>query len=211
MSGIVVIGGGQAGSSLTAKLRALGYEGDVTLVGEEPVPPYQRPPLSKAYLMGEMEAERLYLRPRDFYDEQGIALKLGARVEGIDRAAKTVTVGGEVLGYDQLALTTGSVPRRLPAAIGGALDGVFEVRTLADVDRMAPKFREGARVLVIGGGYIGLEAAAVASQEGAWRSRWSRWPNASCSGWRRRRRPISSGRCTPAMGWISAKAWDWRG
>ncbi len=166
MSGIIVIGGGQAGSSLVAKLRGLGFEGDVTLIGEEPVPPYQRPPLSKAYLLGDMEAERLYLRPRAFYADQKITLKLGAPVEAIDRLEKTVTVGGETLAYDQLALTTGSVPRRLPAAIGGALDGVYEVRTLADVDRMAPEFRDGARVLVIGGGYIGLEAAAVARKLG---------------------------------------------
>ena len=166
MGGIIVIGAGQAGASLVAKLRGLGYEGALTLVGEEPVPPYQRPPLSKAYLLGEMAAERLYLRPREFYAEQRIDLRLGAPVTGIDRAACTVRVGGEALAYEQLALTTGSIPRRLPAAIGGELDGVFEVRTLADVDRMAPAFRQGARALVIGGGYIGLEAAAVARKLG---------------------------------------------
>jgi len=166
MSSIVVIGGGQAGASLTAKLRALGYDGALTLICGEAVPPYQRPPLSKAYLLGEMEAERLYLRPAGFYAEQAIELRLGQTAAAINPAAKTVTVDGEVLAYDQLALTTGSVPRRLPAAIGGALDRVFEVRTLADVDRMAPAFTEGARVLVIGGGYIGLEAAAVAAKLG---------------------------------------------
>ena len=166
MSGIVAIGGGQAGASLVAKLRALGHDGPVTLVCGEPVPPYQRPPLSKAYLLGEMEAERLYLKPRDFYGEQGIALKLGVTASAIDRAARTVTVDGEVLAYDQLALTTGSVPRQLPTVIGGDLPGVYVVRTLADVDRMAPEFRAGRRVLVIGGGYIGLEAAAVARKLG---------------------------------------------
>lgn len=166
MSSISVIGAGQAGASLVAKLRSLGFDGDLTLIGEEPVPPYQRPPLSKAYLLGEMEAERLYLRPREFYDDQKVTLQLGARVDQIDKAAKTLTIGDETIAYDQLALTTGSVPRRLPAAIGGDLDDVFEVRTLADVDRMAPAFREGARVLVIGGGYIGLEAAAVARKLG---------------------------------------------
>lgn len=166
MAGIVVVGGGQAGASLVAKLRALGHDGPLTLICEEPVPPYQRPPLSKAYLMGEMEEERLYLRPATFYDDQNITLKIGAPAEVLDPATKTVTVGGEAISYDQLALTTGSLPRRLPAAIGGDLDGVFEVRTLADVDRMAAAFAPGKRVLIVGGGYIGLEAAAVASKLG---------------------------------------------
>ncbi|WP_317055979.1 NAD(P)/FAD-dependent oxidoreductase [Roseovarius rhodophyticola] len=166
MSGIVVIGAGQAGSSLVAKLRALGHEGAVTLIGAEPAPPYQRPPLSKKYLLGEMELERLYLRPESFYDENYIALRLGEEVTGIDPAAKTISVGNETLVYDQLVLTTGSAPRRLPASIGGALGGVYVVRDLQDVDAMAPEFKPGARVLIVGGGYIGLEAAAVAASKG---------------------------------------------
>lgn len=166
MSGIVVIGAGQAGSSLVAELRKQGFEGDITLIGAEPVPPYQRPPLSKGYLMGEMALERLFLRPESFYEDQGVTLRLGAEVSSIDPSAKTVTVGGETISYDQLALTTGSVPRRLPARIGGDLKGVFVVRTLADVDAMAASFTEGARALIVGGGYIGLEAAAVASKLG---------------------------------------------
>ena len=166
MSHIVVIGAGQAGSSLTAKLRAFGYDGDVTLIGEETSPPYQRPPLSKKYLLGEMDIERLYLRPESFYSDQNIALRLGSKVTGIDAAAKTITLGDEVINYDQLALTTGSIPRLLPAAIGGDLDGVFPVRTLADVDAMTPSFEAGGHVLIIGGGYIGLEAAAVAASKG---------------------------------------------
>ncbi len=166
MSHIVVVGAGQAGQSLVTKLRDLGFEGRVTLIGEEPVPPYQRPPLSKGYLLGEMAVERLYLRPESFYAEHGIDLRLRQRVEAIDPAARTVTVAGEILHYDQLALTTGSVPRRLPAAIGGDLDGVYTVRTLADVDAMEPEFRDGRRVLIVGGGYIGLEAAAVAAKKG---------------------------------------------
>ena len=166
MSGIIVIGAGQAGSSLVAKLRKDGYEGEITLIGSEPVPPYQRPPLSKAYLLGEMELERLFLRPESFYADQNITLRLGETVTAIDAAAKTVSLGDEVLSYDHLALTTGSVPRRLPAAIGGDLDGVFVVRTLADVDAMEPSVREGARALIVGGGYIGLEAAAVAAKKG---------------------------------------------
>ncbi len=161
MSKVVVIGAGQAGSSLVAKLRSLGFEGDITLIGEETDPPYQRPPLSKAYLLGEMDRERLYLRPEKFYEEQNIILKLGTPVAGLNTAAKTVSVGGETISYDQLAFTTGSTPRRLPERIGGTLEGVHVVRTLADVDAMAPTCRAGKTALVVGGGYIGLEAAAV--------------------------------------------------
>jgi 3-phenylpropionate/trans-cinnamate dioxygenase ferredoxin reductase subunit len=166
MSGVVVIGAGQAGASLVAKLRSEGYEGPITLIGEEPVPPYQRPPLSKKYLLGEMALERLYLRPESYYAEAGIDLRLGVRVTGIDRAARAVVMGAERLGYEHLVLATGSRPRHLPAAIGGDLGGVHVVRTLADVDAMAPGFVPGARVLIVGGGYIGLEAAAVAASRG---------------------------------------------
>ncbi|UWP88581.1 NAD(P)/FAD-dependent oxidoreductase [Aliiroseovarius crassostreae] len=166
MSHIIVIGAGQAGASLVAKLRNSGFEGQVTLIGEESAPPYQRPPLSKAYLLGDMALERLYLRPESFYAEQDITLRLSTRVDAIDVAAKQVVIGDERLAYDQLALTTGSAPRHLPAAIGGDLAGVHVVRTLGDVDRMEPEFSEGRRVLIVGGGYIGLEAAAVAAKKG---------------------------------------------
>jgi 3-phenylpropionate/trans-cinnamate dioxygenase ferredoxin reductase subunit len=166
MTSIVIIGAGQAGASLAAKLRGLGHAGPVTLVGAEPAPPYQRPPLSKGYLLGEMELERLYLRSPAFWQEQGIDLRLGQPVTAIDPRARSVTLGGETIGYDELALTTGAMPRPLPAAIGGDLAGVHTVRTLADVDAMAPEFRKGARLLIVGGGYIGLEAAAVAAKLG---------------------------------------------
>ncbi|NVK15353.1 MAG: FAD-dependent oxidoreductase [Rhodobacteraceae bacterium] len=166
MSHIVVIGAGQAGSSLVAKLRKDGFDGEITLIGAEAALPYQRPPLSKAYLLGEMELERLFLRPESFYAENNITLKLGQRVTGIDPAAKTVSLHDEVISYDQLALTTGSDPRRLPAAIGGDLDGVYVVRGLSDVDAMAPHVTEGKRALIVGGGYIGLEAAAVCAKRG---------------------------------------------
>lgn len=166
MSDVVVIGAGQAGSSLVAKLRNGGFQGRVSLIGAESAPPYQRPPLSKAYLLGDMTLERLYLRPESYYAEADIDLRLGSEVSSIDRAAQTVQIGGEALHYDHLVLTTGSTPRRLPAAIGGALDGVHVVRGLDDVDAMAPQFTHGAHVLIVGGGYIGLEAAAVASKKG---------------------------------------------
>lgn len=166
MTHVVVIGAGQAGAALVAKLRGAGHSGQITLIGEETAPPYQRPPLSKAYLMGEMEEERLWLRSAEFYADQNITLRLGQRVSAIDPTAKTVTVGTDVIAYDELALTTGSTPRRLPAAIGGDLEGVYTVRTLADVDAMKAEFVAGRRLVIVGGGYIGLEAAAVASKLG---------------------------------------------
>lgn len=166
MSHYIVIGAGQAGASLVAKLRKDGFEGDITLIGSEAALPYQRPPLSKAYLLGDMTKERLFLRPESFYADQNIALRLNTRVDAIDVVAKTISIGDETLAYDKLALTTGSTPRCLPASIGGALKNVFTVRSLADADAMAPHFREGARLLIVGGGYIGLEAAAVAAKRG---------------------------------------------
>ncbi len=166
MTHIAVIGAGQAGASLVAKLRNSGFDGEITLIGAEEALPYQRPPLSKAYLLGEMELERLFLRPESFYADQNITLRLGTKVDAIDVAKKEIHIGDEVLSYDQLALTTGSHPRRLPAAIGGDLEGVFVVRDLKDVDAMAPAVKEGARTLIVGGGYIGLEAAAVCAKRG---------------------------------------------
>ena len=166
MSHIIAVGAGQAGASLVAKLRNSGFDGEITLLGREPVAPYQRPPLSKGYLLGEMSLDRLFLRPESFYAEHNIQLRKGTDVTSIDVAAQTVQVGVEVLQYDELVLTTGSIPRRLPAAIGGDLKNVFVVRDLADADAMASHFVEGARALIVGGGYIGLEAAAVAAKLG---------------------------------------------
>ena len=166
MSHVVAIGAGQAGAALAARLRSGGHAGPITLIGEEPILPYQRPPLSKGYLLGEMGADRLTLRSADFYAEQDIALRLGAPVSAIDPRARTVTLGTETIRYDDLVLTTGSVPRRLPAAIGGDLAGVYTVRTIADVDAERAEFSPGRRLVIVGGGYIGLEAAAVAAKLG---------------------------------------------
>ena len=163
---VVVIGAGQAGAALVAKLRSLGFAGDLTLIGAEPAPPYQRPPLSKAYLLGEMEEERLWLRGPEFYADHAIALRLGEPVSAVDPVAQVVTLAGEAMAYDQLVLTTGATPRRLPAEVGGDLAGVYTVRTLVDVDGMRSEFAPGRRLVIIGGGYIGLEAAAVASKLG---------------------------------------------
>ncbi len=166
MDSIVVVGAGQAGASLVAKLRAEGYTGRLTLIGEEHAPPYQRPPLSKKYLMGEMALDRLYLRPESFYADNGIDLRLDETVVAIDRKDRQIIAGGHALPYDALALCTGAVPRRLPGSLGGELRGVHVVRNLADVNEMAPAIRPGARALVVGGGYIGLEAAAVCRSAG---------------------------------------------
>jgi 3-phenylpropionate/trans-cinnamate dioxygenase ferredoxin reductase subunit len=166
MDRIVVVGAGQAGAACVAKLRTEGFSGQIALIGEEHAPPYQRPPLSKAYLTGDMALERLFLRPEAYYAEQGIDLRLDTVVQSIDRSDRVVIAGGEALPYDALVLATGSVPRRLPARIGGELAGVHVVRTLRDVDEMAPDLKAGARALIVGGGYIGLEAASVCAKLG---------------------------------------------
>ncbi len=163
---IVILGAGQAAASLAAKLRALGHRGPVTVIGDEPAPPYQRPPLSKAYLLGEMGLDRLGLRAPEWWDDQGIVVHLGQPATRIDRDRKLVVTQRGEYPYDQLALTLGATPRRLPAAIGGALPGVHVVRNLADIARMQPDLAPGRRLVVIGGGYIGLEAAAVARKLG---------------------------------------------
>lgn len=159
---IVIVGAGQAGASLAARLRALGHRGPLTLIGEEPALPYQRPPLSKAYLKGELPAERLHLRPASFYAAEAIDLRTGVRVTAIDRRAREVALSdGTRLPWDRLALTTGAAPRRLPEGMGGDLDGVLVLRNLADADALAARLKPQARALVVGGGYIGLEAAAA--------------------------------------------------
>lgn len=167
MPGIVIVGGGQAAQSLIAKLRQLGCDQPIALVGDEPVVPYQRPPLSKKYLTGEMTLDRLFLRPESWYAEQRADLRLNTRATAIDRAKHEVVLAtGERLAYTKLALTTGSLPRLLPEPIGGRLDGVYAMRTLDDANRMSSELAPGRRALVVGGGYIGLEGAAVASSKG---------------------------------------------
>jgi 3-phenylpropionate/trans-cinnamate dioxygenase ferredoxin reductase subunit len=159
---VVIIGAGQAGGETAQRLRQNGFEGEITLIGEEPCPPYQRPPLSKKYLSGEMDAERLYLRPADLYAQERVSLLTSLRAVWIDRTAKKVRVeGGREIPYDALVLATGAKPRTLPIA-GADLPGSYVCRTLADIDSMRPRFTPGAKLVVIGAGYIGLETAAVA-------------------------------------------------
>ncbi|POO56176.1 NAD(P)/FAD-dependent oxidoreductase [Agrobacterium rosae] len=164
---LVIVGAGQAAFALAAKLRALKDERPITIIGSEDVAPYQRPPLSKKYLMGEMSFDRLEFRGPEWFAENNVELRLSTWVEEIDRTAKTVRMqDGSTLSYDKLALATGAAPRELPAGVGGDLDGVLTVRDKRDADRLMAEMQPGRRLLVIGGGYIGLEAAAVARQLG---------------------------------------------
>jgi 3-phenylpropionate/trans-cinnamate dioxygenase ferredoxin reductase component len=166
MTHVVVVGAGQAGVSVVARLRQQGHDGPITLIGAESALPYQRPPLSKGYLLGEMDLDRLTLRSAEYYADQAITLRLGATVTGIDPGRRRITLGTEEMTYDHLVLATGSVPRRLPAAIGGDRRGVHVVRTLSDVDAQRAEFVAGRRLVIVGGGYIGLESAAVAAKLG---------------------------------------------
>ena len=164
---LVIVGAGQAAFALVSKLRALKDERPITIIGSEDAYPYQRPPLSKKYLLGEMSFDRLMFRPEEWYAENNVDIRLSTWVEEIDRAAKTVRMqDGSTLSYDKLALATGAAPRLLPASIGGDLEGVLTVRDKRDADRLVEEMKPGRRLLVIGGGYIGLEAAAVARKLG---------------------------------------------
>ena len=166
MRKVVVVGGGQAGFSVVSKLRRSGFDGDITLFCREPEPPYQRPPLSKAYLLGQFEKPRLYLRPTAFYAENGIELKLNASVNRIIPDSRAVESGGELIPYDDLVLATGANPKLLPAAMGGRLAGVHTVRNVHDIDTIEPRLRKCSGALIVGGGYIGLEVASVAAKMG---------------------------------------------
>ncbi|MCZ7893378.1 FAD-dependent oxidoreductase [Agrobacterium salinitolerans] len=164
---LVIVGAGQAAFALASKLRALKDERPITIIGSEDAYPYQRPPLSKKYLLGEMSFDRLMFRPEEWYAENNVDMRLSTLVEEIDRSAKTLRMqDGGTLSYDRLVLATGAAPRLLPASIGGDLEGVLTVRDKRDADRLMEEMKPGRRLLVIGGGYIGLEAAAVARKLG---------------------------------------------
>jgi 3-phenylpropionate/trans-cinnamate dioxygenase ferredoxin reductase subunit len=164
---LVIIGAGQAAFALVAKLRALKDERPITIVGSEDVLPYQRPPLSKKYLMGEMAFDRLLYRSLDWYSDNNVEIIYPMWVEEIDRANKLVrTQDGSEISYGTLVISTGAEPRKLPENLGGTLNGVLTVRSKADADRLMEEIKPGRKLLVIGGGYIGLEAAAVARQLG---------------------------------------------
>src|SRR5438132_4822241 len=164
---VVIVGAGHAGGTAAALLRQYGFEGPIAMVGEEPIAPYQRPPLSKAWLKGEADAEALMLKPEAFYAEQGIDLRLGTRAVSIERSAKTITLAdGTHIPYDLLILATGARARRLTLP-GSDLAGVQVLRTAADAEELKRALGPGKRLAVVGGGYIGLEAAASGRALGA--------------------------------------------
>jgi 3-phenylpropionate/trans-cinnamate dioxygenase ferredoxin reductase subunit len=162
----IIVGAGQAGGELALELRRQGYAGRVVLIGEEPYPPYRRPPLSKTYLAGQASLESLFLLRPEACEKHGIECRLGIGVESIDRTARTLRLfDGTRLTYDKLALTTGGRSRRLSVP-GADHANVHHIRTVADVDRLKPAFVAGRRLVIIGGGYIGLETAATGIKKG---------------------------------------------
>lgn len=164
---VVIVGAGHAGGSAAAFLRQYGHEGRIVLIGDEPLLPYQRPPLSKAWLKGEADADSLALKPADWYGENNVFLRLSGVAERINRSAKTVTLAsGEAIDYDFLILATGARARQLPIP-GADLAGVLALRTAADAELLKHALGPGKRLAVIGGGYVGLEAAASARALGA--------------------------------------------
>ena len=157
----VIVGAGQAGGDLATALRQAGYAGRIVLVGDEAAVPYRRPPLSKAFLSGDISEDALYIKSREAYAKHDIELLTGVRVEAIDRVAHAVTLSdGQVLSYDKLAITTGGRARRLPLP-GAERPNVHYVRTIEDIGRLREQFKAGKRLVIVGGGYIGLEVAAV--------------------------------------------------
>ena len=162
---IIIVGAGQAAGQAAASLRQEGYEDRIVVIGDEAVPPYQRPPLSKQYLSGEHDAEKIMVRPVKFYEDRNIELRLEQTVTGINRKEKFVEISDESIGYEKLLIATGSRPRKLNIE-GSELGGIFYLRTKADVDDIRAAFSEASSLCIVGGGYIGLEVAAVAKSSG---------------------------------------------
>jgi 3-phenylpropionate/trans-cinnamate dioxygenase ferredoxin reductase subunit len=163
----VIVGAGQSGAQAAYTLREHGFQGRVVLVGDEAQVPYERPPLSKAFLARALDFDRLYLRPLSFYAACGVELKLHSRVESIDRVGARVRLhGGESLGYDKLLIATGSRPRTLDLP-GSDSDDIHYLRTVQDAFRLRAKMEPGRRLVIIGGGFVGLEVAATAIASGA--------------------------------------------
>lgn len=166
MAGMVIIGAGHAAGQAAASLRQEKYTGPITIIGDEAHVPYQRPPLSKAYLSGSQEVDRVYLRAEKFYQDKDITLKLSTRVTSIDRNTKTVALDNdETIDYDKLLISTGSRPRKLSIP-GSDLEGIHYLRTIEDVDGIRASMTAGANLVIVGGGYIGLEVAAVGKELG---------------------------------------------
>lgn len=164
---LVIIGGGQAAFACAAKLRALNDMRPITIISREDAYPYQRPPLSKKYLLGEMSLDRLMFRPTEWFAENAIDVVAGVSAVSLDRVGKQIALSnGESLPYDKLVFATGSTPRSLPESMTQGLGGIFTIRSFTDADRLRPHMEAGRRLLVVGGGYIGLEAASVARHLG---------------------------------------------
>jgi 3-phenylpropionate/trans-cinnamate dioxygenase ferredoxin reductase component len=163
---VLIVGAGHGGAQVAVALRTQKFEGTIAIVGDEPELPYERPPLSKEYFAGEKEFERIQIRPAKYWDEREVTMLLNTRVVAVDPAAHSVTTdGGEVIEYGKLVWATGGAPRMLPIP-GGDLPGVQGVRTRADADAMKAASETAGQIVVIGGGYIGLEAAAVLRKAG---------------------------------------------
>ncbi|MGF7238249.1 MAG: NAD(P)/FAD-dependent oxidoreductase [Frankia sp.] len=166
-SAYVIVGASLAGAKAAQTLREEGFSGPLHLLGDETERPYERPPLSKGYLMGQSEREKIYVHPREWYPHHDVDLRLGTQVTSIDLAGHQVTLAdGSYVGYAKLLLTTGSSPRQLPVP-DAHLDGVMYLRRVQDSDRIKAAFASAARVVVIGAGWIGLETAAAARAAGA--------------------------------------------
>lgn len=164
---VAIAGAGHAAGQVVATLKQKQFDGRILLIGEEPWLPYQRPPLSKKYLAGELDAERLHFKAQSFYDDPQITTRLDTRIDAIDPPAKQlVLAGGETTAYDTLVIATGARPRLLDIP-GVDLDGVHYLRTIADVNGIRRDLGKGAKLTIVGAGYIGLEVAAVAAQLGA--------------------------------------------
>ena len=167
MKPVVIVGASHAATETIASLRKQGWEAGITVVGDEPQLPYQRPPLSKAYYKGELELEKLFIKPEAFYQKNDVTLRLGERASRINRQEQSVELAsGEQLDYSHLVLATGTRARELPIE-GADLPNINYLRTLADVDRIKSQLKPGARLLIIGAGYIGLEVAASAVKQGS--------------------------------------------
>ncbi len=163
---IVIVGAGHAAGQAAASLRQEKYTGEIIIIGDEPHIPYQRPPLSKQYMSGEQGLDRVYLRPEKFYTDKEVTVKVNTRVESIDSAAKTVTTdAGETISYEYLLIATGGRPRHINVP-GADLSGIHYLRTIADVDGIRDEIAPGRRLVIVGGGYIGLEVASVAVEAG---------------------------------------------
>lgn len=164
---VLIIGAGQAAAQSTASLRQGGFKGKITIIGDEPTPPYQRPPLSKAYLKGELKQERLYFKNAEWYETQRVEVLTNTSVSSVNTQTKTIkTSSAETLTYDHLVFATGSRNRQLPME-GANLKNAFGLRDLADVDALRPHVGPDKNLVIIGAGYIGLETAAVAKTLGS--------------------------------------------